>query len=54
MYVLIVKGARRATLAYHRCEALSELNELVEVYRALGYSPDALLVEERGEEKEAA
>lgn len=56
MYVLIVKGARRATLAYHRCESRAELNELLTVYQALGYAPESLIVEERhGEEdREAA
>jgi hypothetical protein len=54
MYILIVKGARRATLAYHRTDSFEELNDLLAVYRALGYSDDALIVEERHEEDRAA
>ena len=53
MYVLIVKGARRATLAVHRCDSYADLSELLAVYRALGYGADALLVEERREEQAA-
>ncbi len=53
MFVLIVKGARRATLAYHRCESRSELDELLQVYKALGYAEDALIIEERQEDKAA-
>lgn len=52
MYVLIVKGARRATLAVHHCDSYADLNELLEVYRVLGYAPEALEVEHR--QKEAA
>lgn len=47
MFVLIVKGARKATLATHKCESYSELSELSDVYRSLGYAPEALIVEER-------
>lgn len=53
MYVLIVKGARRATLAVHRCDSYADLSELVAVYHALGFSDDALLIEERREEQAA-
>lgn len=53
MYTLIVKGPRRATLAYHRCDSKMELEELLEVYRALGYEPGMLIVQERHEEKAA-
>ena len=54
MYILIVKGARRATLAYHRTDSLEELNDLLAVYRALGYSDEALIVEERHDEEDRA
>lgn len=53
MYTLIVKGARRATLAYHRCETQDELHELIQVYRSLGYAPDALIVEQQQEQAAA-
>ena len=53
MYTLIVKGARRATIAYHRCESLSDLHELLAVYRSLGYTDDALLVTETVEQEAA-
>jgi hypothetical protein len=53
MYVLIVKGARRATLAYHRCESYADLQEMLAVYQALGYTPESLLVEKADKEKAA-
>lgn len=53
MYTLIVKGARRATLAVHRCDSYADLRELLDVYRVLGYRPEALVVEERDEERAA-
>jgi hypothetical protein len=53
MYVLKVRGARNATLAYHRCETHAEVRELLSVYAALGYAPEALIVEEVTEEKAA-
>ena len=53
MYRLIVKGARRTTLAVHTCDSAAELRELVEVYRAFGYAQDVLLVEERTGEQAA-
>lgn len=53
MYLLIVKGPRRATLAVHHCESLMDLRELLEVYQALGYSPESLLIEDRSGEKAA-
>ncbi len=53
MYVLKVKGARNSTLAYHHCDTDSDLTELLAVYRALGYQPEALLVEEQSIEQAA-
>jgi hypothetical protein len=53
MYTLIVKGPRRATLAYHRCDSYAEVRELQAVYRALGYDAEALVVEERQEDQAA-
>jgi hypothetical protein len=44
MYTLMVKGARRATLAIHHLDSYTDLCDLLEVYRALGYGPDALVV----------
>lgn len=53
MYLLKILGTRRSTLAYHYCDSLTEVNELLSVYRALGYADSALLVEERTNEKVA-
>jgi hypothetical protein len=53
MYILIVKGARRSTLAVHHCDSTADLHELLAIYRALGYSPESLLVEERPAEQAA-
>lgn len=53
MYTLKVLGNRRNTLAYHRCDTLTELHELLAVYAALGYAPEALIVEERPAEQAA-
>lgn len=53
MYTLKVLGNRRNTLAYHRCDTLTELRELLAVYAALGYAPEALIVEERPAEQAA-
>lgn len=53
MYVLIVKGARRATLAVHRVDSPSDLEELLAVYRALGYTAEMLTVEEQREDRAA-
>ena len=53
MYTLIVKGARRATIAVHRCDSYAELCEMLAVYTALGYAPEALLVEEQHKEDAA-
>ena len=47
MFVLMVKGARNTTLATHKFESHAELSDLSEVYQALGYKPEALIVEER-------
>ena len=40
MYLLKIKGARNSTLAYHHCSNHSELNELLAIYAALGYTPE--------------
>lgn len=53
MYTLKVKGNRRNTLAFHQLDSRDELDELLTVYRVLGYKPEALEVEERQEEKAA-
>jgi hypothetical protein len=53
MYTLKVIGARHNTLAYHRFESYSELQELLAVYLALGYKPEALHIEEEREAKAA-
>ena len=53
MWVLKVRGARNATLAYHRSDNYDDIRELISVYTALGYSPEALIVEEVTEEKAA-
>jgi hypothetical protein len=53
MYVLIVKGARRATLAVHQCGSDADLRELLATYHALGYEPESLIVEKRREDKAA-
>lgn len=53
MYKLIVKGARRATLAYHSCETAADLRDLIAVYTALGYAPEALIIDDKHEEKAA-
>lgn len=51
--MLKVQGTRRNTLAYHRCDTYTEIQELLEVYRALGYADEALIVEEQPEEQAA-
>ncbi len=53
MYILKVLGMRRSVLAYHHCDSDEELQELLAVYHALGYAPDALIVEEQAEEQAA-
>ncbi len=53
MYVLIVKGPRRATLAVHRCDSYADLRELLAVYHALGYGSEALLIEEQSGDRAA-
>jgi len=53
MYVLKVRGARNATLAYHKCETYAEIEELIAVYEALGHDRDKLIVEQATEEKAA-
>ena len=53
MYVLKVIGARRSVLAYHTLETSAELDELLAVYQALGYTPEALVVEKREKERAA-
>ena len=49
MYTLIVKGARRATLAVHHLDSYADLSDLLEVYRALGYSAESLVVTDQQE-----
>ena len=49
MYTLLVKGARRATLAVHHLDSYADLCDLLEVYRALGFGPDALVVVDQRE-----
>jgi hypothetical protein len=46
MYLLVIKGARNSTLAYHRCESQTELEELLAIYTALGYPAESLIVQE--------
>lgn len=53
MYILRVQGIRRSTLAYHRSDSLSEIEELVSVYLALGYKAESLIVDEH-EDQQAA
>jgi hypothetical protein len=53
MHILIVKGARRATLAVHKIESDTDMQELLEAYRALGYESEALIVVDAQEEKAA-
>lgn len=53
MYTLLVKGARNSTLAYHRCENNTELQELLAVYAALGYPPESLIVQETARDEAA-
>jgi len=52
-YILKVIGARRSVLAYHTCESATDLRELLEVYAALGYPAEALVVEQREKERAA-
>jgi hypothetical protein len=52
-YILKVHGTRRSTLAWHQCETYADVQELLAVYAALGYAPEALEVEERGAEQAA-
>lgn len=53
MYILKVRGARNATLAYHKCENYAQVEELIAVYQALGHEPDKLIVEQVTEDKAA-
>jgi hypothetical protein len=53
MYTLVVKGARRATLAVHKLESDADLRELIAAYHALGYTSDVLIVVKGSEEKAA-
>jgi hypothetical protein len=53
MLILKIQGARRSTLAVHQLDSLADLRELMAVYLALGYQPEALIVEDRGEERAA-
>jgi hypothetical protein len=49
MYILIVRGPRRAVLAVHHCDSSADLAEMLEIYHALGYADESLQVEERRE-----
>ena len=53
MFMLIVKGARNSTLAYHRCADRAELEELLRVYTALGYPKESLIVQELARDEAA-
>jgi hypothetical protein len=53
MYTLVVKGPRRATLAYHHLDNNVDLRDLIAVYHAMGYGDEVLIVEERREQKAA-
>jgi hypothetical protein len=53
MIIVKVQGARRSTLAVHHLDSHADLRELLAVYEALGYKPEALIVEEEHEEKAA-
>lgn len=53
MYVLKIIGARRSTLAYHQFDNYTDLREMIRVYEAIGYAPEALVVEERQKEQAA-
>jgi hypothetical protein len=53
MIVLKIKGARNSTLAFHRCATYAEVEELLAVYRALGYADTAFVVEKTAEEQAA-
>jgi hypothetical protein len=56
MYLLKIQGARRSTLAVHRCDTPADLRELLAVYQALGYKPETLQIEaeHQNQAKEAA
>ncbi|HLJ66540.1 MAG TPA: hypothetical protein VKX16_04185 [Chloroflexota bacterium] len=54
MYTLKILGARRSTIAVHRCETYADLRELLAVYHSLGYAPEALVVEEQQASERAA
>lgn len=53
MYTVKVFGTRRNVLAFHHCDTLSDVRELLAVYRALGYPPEALVVEDPRQERAA-
>jgi hypothetical protein len=53
LYILVVKGPRRATLAVHRLNSHADLREFIDVYHALGFSDESLQVCERDEEQAA-
>jgi hypothetical protein len=53
MYTLKILGIRRNTLAVHQCDSITDLRELLAVYRSLGYAPETLVVEERPVEQAA-
>lgn len=53
MYTLTIIGTRRNALAVHQCESYADLRELLAVYAALGYAPEALQVELKHAEQAA-
>jgi acetolactate synthase small subunit len=53
MFKIIVNGPRRAVLAVHVCESSADVSELLAVYAALGFAPEALVVTEIEREQAA-
>ncbi|HZU11900.1 MAG TPA: hypothetical protein VFB58_03600 [Chloroflexota bacterium] len=45
MYILRIIGPRGSTLARHHLDNRHDLDALCSVYRAMGYKPEALVVE---------
>ena len=53
MFILKVRGARNATLAYHKSDSYAEIEELIAVYLSLGHDRDKLIVENVTEHRAA-
>jgi hypothetical protein len=53
MLILKIQGARRSILAVHQLDSTADLHELIAVYEALGYQPEAFIVEDHREEQAA-